>query len=398
MINTGINKTVCHLSFGHSPFDDRIYWKELLSLQNAGYRAIHIAVGNETADFITKEGVRIILIKRKRFSRVLILNKILQLIFRNRGTIGQMLKKAIALKADVYHYHDYQINVIVRNLKSLSHKPKIIYDDHEAIHLLLLENVPTGLVPKKLYQFLIDKVSKWEIKKASCSDYIIVTDFYSLSYFEKKLPSIRKKIVFNYSYFIPSQIASQPNKRYHFIYSGSISKTRGILEIIKSISLVKPTFPDIKLLIVGSFENESLKKEVQQTIANLHMENNIDLRSFVPFKEIAVYYEQSLIGLGLFHHTPKYSHFIPIKLFEYMAFGLPVIFSDFGPSADIIKETQCGVLVDTKNLNEIADVMRKLLMDKNYVKELGENGKRAIETKYNWEREKYKLLEIYENL
>ena len=54
---------VCHLSFNHSAFDDRIYWKELLCLQRAGYKAVHICVGKDAADYISAEGIRIISIK-----------------------------------------------------------------------------------------------------------------------------------------------------------------------------------------------------------------------------------------------------------------------------------------------------------------------------------------------
>lgn len=212
MINTGINKTVCHLSFNHSPFDDRIYWKELLSLQKAGYKTTHIAVGEKNENFVTDEGVRIIVIKRKKLSNLPILNKLKQFLFRHKGTLGEMLEIATKVQANFYHYHDYQINAIAQDLKDLPNKPKIIYDDHESIHLLLKENMPKSWLLKKFHELYIHFVSKWEIKKASACDFIITTDYYTLNHFHKHLPSIKKEIVFNYSYFISSKIDLQKKK------------------------------------------------------------------------------------------------------------------------------------------------------------------------------------------
>jgi glycosyltransferase involved in cell wall biosynthesis len=89
---------------------------------------------------------------------------------------------------------------------------------------------------------------------------------------------------------------------------------------------------------------------------------------------------------------------MPIKLFEYMAFGLPVIFSDQGPSARIIKEANCGLLVNTNNIESVVEAMRALIANKELYFLLSENGKKAVATKYNWEKEKHKLLAIYNQL
>ena len=53
----------------HGPFDDRIYWKEALSLRKCGFEIIHLCVGRQHRDFISDEGIRIIEIKKGRFSR-----------------------------------------------------------------------------------------------------------------------------------------------------------------------------------------------------------------------------------------------------------------------------------------------------------------------------------------
>ena len=145
-------------------------------------------------------------------------------------------------------------------------------------------------------------------------------------------------------------------------------------------------------------KNEDLKKEITAKISDLGLNSNIELKNEVPFRDMGDYYSRSMVGLGLFHDTPKFNNFIPIKLFEYMAFGLPVIFSDIGIPAAIIKEENCGLTVDIDDINGTADAMIKMILDKSYYGQLSENGKKAVEKKYNWNTEQQKLLKVYKDL
>ena len=395
------NKLVCHISFNHSPFDDRIYWKELLSLKEAGYETVHIAVGDHDSDFISEEGVRIIIIKKeilfKPFAKFPFLNKALQALFYKKGTINSILEVAASLCASIYHYHDLQINAITKALKNLPHKPKLIYDAHEAYHLLIKEvnsSKPSQLFIKKIASQFIPK---WEISKAAHCDYIITTDTYTNKYFEKNLPSIPHIIIYNYSYFLNTHHKAT-EKKYDFIYSGLLSETRGIKEMVLSIHKCISTSPKIKLLLIGVFNDEAFKEQITTLIKQLNLENNVIVKPSVPFQQMNYYYTISRIGLCLLYETRKYSTAVPIKLFEYMAFELPVIFSNHGPSSKIINEENCGLLVDYRDINAIYSAMQKLLLNNELSKQLGENGKGAVIKKYNWKREKDKLLTVYSSL
>src|SRR5215204_1294449 len=103
-----MKKRVCHISYNHQPFDDRIYWKELLTLQEAGYEAIHICVGDENRDFITAEGIHTIQVKRVVSTTNIWLMRIRHILFGKNETIKAIFEAAKKLKAAIYHYHDLQ--------------------------------------------------------------------------------------------------------------------------------------------------------------------------------------------------------------------------------------------------------------------------------------------------
>lgn len=388
---------VCHISFNHSPLDDRIYWKELLTLQKAGYSVIHIAVAKENDDYITAEGIRIIAVKRKQFFKNVWLNKAFQALFKNKGTIHDIFKVASNLNAAIYHYHDLQINAIAADLKELAHQPKIIYDSHEAYHLLIRQRSTEASISYLIRKMAAVFITPWEVRQAAICDYIIVTDHYTYEYFRNRLPHIQSKIIHNYSYFPPIKV-SLTKKKYDLIYSGQLSNSRGIREIIYSVLLCKKCFPTISALLVGEFDSPSFKTEIEKLIKQLSLSEHITVKAAVPFQEIEKFYGAAKIGLCLLHETPKFKTAIPIKLFEYMAFGLPVIASSHGITAKIVRESYCGLLVDPLNVESIAEAIIRLLKNTELYSTQSTNGLISISKKYNWECESKKLLETYSEL
>lgn len=81
-----------------------------------------------------------------------------------------------------------------------------------------------------------------------------------------------------------------------------------------------------------------------------------------------------------------------------MSAGLPVIASDFPLWRTIVDGVQCGLLVDPQDPNDIAHAMQWILENPEKAKQMGKNGKRAVEETYNWEKESKKLISMYNEL
>jgi len=126
----------------HGLYDDRIYWKEAISLKNHGYEVIHVTTGEADLDFMSEHGIRLIQIKKKRYFRNPYLDFFFRKITFRQGVYKKIFSICAALKADVYHYHDIQINRLTRKLKMLPHLPVLIYDVHEDFSDLLLVRQP----------------------------------------------------------------------------------------------------------------------------------------------------------------------------------------------------------------------------------------------------------------
>ena len=81
-----------------------------------------------------------------------------------------------------------------------------------------------------------------------------------------------------------------------------------------------------------------------------------------------------------------------------MEAGLPVVASNFPLWRKIIDGSRCGICVDPTNPEEISDAIKYLVENQIKAKEMGENGRRAVLERYNWDKESKKLLAAYKAL
>jgi glycosyltransferase involved in cell wall biosynthesis len=86
---------------------------------------------------------------------------------------------------------------------------------------------------------------------------------------------------------------------------------------------------------------------------------------------------------------------LPIKMFEYMAAGIPVIASDFPLWRELIQESGSGIVVDPFHPKAIAEAISYVLSHPKHAQAMGLCGRRAVETSYNWRHEERQLLDLY---
>jgi glycosyltransferase involved in cell wall biosynthesis len=75
-----------------------------------------------------------------------------------------------------------------------------------------------------------------------------------------------------------------------------------------------------------------------------------------------------------------------------------VICSDFPLWVQLVGDADCGITVDPLNPTAIADAIKKVIADPEEARRLGENGRRAIIERYNWDNEFIKLDALYRRI
>jgi len=372
-------KTVCMISCRHSLLDDRIYKKEALTLVRNGYAVVHIGFGEEFKDFYTDDAIRLIQVKRTKMETL---------------CFGALFRTAKSVAADVYHLHDVELCRIALKLKKLPWHPKVIYDAHEPYDVFLRDSWRKRSKWRLFFNDIPAVIAERRI--LSQIDYLIATEENVASRFREKNPNTA--VIYNYSYFSPDDFPlNTENKTFDLIYCGSLSETKGVFLMLNALSEAKKRGYVYRMVLVGSFHNPAVQKEVEQMIWKEELSEHLLLTGELPFEEVSHYYQQSKVAFCLLSSNRTNRLILPIKLFEYAAFGLPIIGSNFGHIAEIIQGNNIGVCVNPHDANEVASALIDLLSGEKYQSYVS-RCKDCVRAKYLWKNQEEKLLHIYNKM
>lgn len=379
------NKKICILTSVHPAFDNRIFYKETKTLVRAGYDITLIAQysKNEIVD-----GVKIIALpisSKPRYQIYLISGLIKQL-----GRGYKAYKIALKQKANIYHFHDPELLPWMVRLKKKT-ETKVVYDAHENTSAQILSNYR---FPKILRYVIAASFSFFEKKLSKKIDFIITaTDNIEAKFknINSNVKSIKNFPILDYFNNIKRE-SFFSKENFILVYVGALAEIRGIAQIVQAMEYL----PDnVKLKLLGRFSPEDYENKIK----NLKGFRKVDFLGWMCFDKIPHHLSQADIGMICLWPEPNYiNSSTPTKLFEYMAAGLPTIASNFPLWKEIIEGNKCGICINPLNPKEIAKAIKYLIGHPGEAKRMGENGKKAVLEKYNWENESKKLLKIYEKL
>ena len=391
---------VCMISSLHGLYDDRIYWKEAISLKKHGYDVTHIAVGEIDKDFFSEHGIRLIQIRNKQYFRNPYFDKLYRIITFKPNVYHKILRISATLKANAYHFHDIQINKIGRKLKNLPHRPKVIYDVHEPYPEAFRYSPSPNFLTRFIHCLFSMHIRSWELKSSRHYDLVVATEENVAKKFRDYLNNDKKvDIIYNYTnLYSEKKNYSSENKVYDAIYTGSIRSTRGIFQIIRAVKIARDKGYLFKILFIGPVFEKNLKKKVSYLVDQYKLHDHIVIMDPVPYEKIGRFYEQSRTGLIIFSDNPVNRTILPIKLFEYMAFGLPVLSSNFGHMKKYTHKEETGLTVDPSDPRDICDKLITILTNHELYEKCSLNGLNAVNQKYRWQFMEDKLLAVYERL
>ena len=360
---------ICHLTSAHPPGDIRIFHKECKTLCQLDPKLTLIAK-NTTDELIESIQIRAFPPYKKRWQRITNLKVIYEL--------------ALQENAQIYHFHDPDLILVGLMLKSQG--KVVIYDVHEDVPR---QTLGKEYIPQLLRPGIAGCIEILENFAAKRFDALITATPYIRDRFQKL--GCNASNINNYP--ILSELYT-PNinwlkKKPIVCYIGGIAKIRGITEMVEAIGQTSG-----QLLLAGRFETSQQRKE----ITSMSGWSNVQELGYLNRKEIAQILAKAMAGLVVLRPVINYLDALPVKMFEYMAAGIPVISSNFPLWQEIIEGNHCGLCVDPLNPQAIAQAIQWIFDHPDEAEQMGKNGRKAIEEKYNWETEAQKLIALYEEL
>lgn len=356
----------------HPHDDSRIFHKQAVSLARAGYKVELHAV----APFKRRKlkGVHVVGVP-KASSRW------------RRLWLGWVLyQRALKSKADLFHFHDPELLPWGVLLAWRTGRP-VIYDAHEDLPKQILTKPWIPQTWRKPLARIVNLIEKRTAQR--CSAVITATE----SIYKQFNGVKQREVIKNYPLRMPSNRSSKRNGINRIIYIGGISYLRGYKEMIEMMDHI-PKELKAELHLIGPLQHiKDLDRDQDQL-----KKKRVYIHGRIPFVEVKEWLKKGKVGLVCLHPIENYRESLPIKMFEYMAAGLPFIATDFPLWREIVEKSKAGFVVDPLNPKEIADRVTMLLSDSSLRTQMGEQGRVAHEQIYNWSIEEKKLLSLYQGL
>lgn len=166
---------------------------------------------------------------------------------------------------------------------------------------------------------------------------------------------------------------------------------KGIDTVLHVLAALREQHPDLRYLVVGRGDRQS---QLERLARDLGVADRVRFLTNVPDSDLPALYNTAEIYLGLSRPTELMVEGFGISLSEASASGIPVVAGLGGGIPDAVRDGETGLLVDAEGPQAAVGAVRLLLRDRELAGRLGAEGRRAVETYYNWNRVAAELAEI----
>ncbi|MGB3465925.1 MAG: glycosyltransferase [Cyclobacteriaceae bacterium] len=309
----------------------------------------------------------------------------------------QLLKNKFGLDSfpPHFHLHDFQLNAksnwnfyrsVVSVLKGEQFANAIIITrKHSILPHLAFARQPGQKLIFETHDFFYDLSIRKDIRKSSRRKQSIIEKLFfgkldsiiCLNKYQEQLYNNYVKVPLKmFPTGFRKQETNDNTKSNLLLYIGALEERKGIENLLNLAELLNDSY---RIIITGS-RNEQEVISLQNEINERKIQNRVEVREWLTKVELNALLKKAKIGLlplkdGYFNEYLT----VPLKYFDYAAFNLPVISSDFPSLAEYIRDGYNGFLVDWSDLSRVREIITEILEDEQKWIALSENQAKASE-------------------
>jgi glycosyltransferase involved in cell wall biosynthesis len=246
----------------------------------------------------------------------------------------------------------------------------------------------TGMLNNEWALDLIGQFGKWVYSKASAIR--VISPGFRDNLIQKGVDAGKIHVISNWvdtNFFRPlepdSSVATQYGleNRFNILYAGTIGFAQGLETVINAAELLRDV-PKIQFVLVGDGADfQRLKKLTEKKALK-----NVKFLGRHPVDQMPVFYALADVLFLHLKDDPLFRITIPHKIFTYLASGRPILAAVHGDAAQVVGESDSGVICPPDNAPALADAVRKLYqLPAEERIEMGINARRAAIEQYSRE-------------
>jgi glycosyltransferase involved in cell wall biosynthesis len=268
--------------------------------------------------------------------------------------------------------------------------PKLVFESHRLEFLHFKEQVKNAASSgkRRRLQSKADKFFAVENQVFSMSNALVCTTHSCLQDIKDRFaPNCPTCVIPNAtSLRRPVQIA----KDIDILYSGSLSEWKGVDTLISAMQYL----PQYKLTVVGgSIRDQTRLVDLGKRLGVL---GRVRFLGHVSPSDVTSFLDRARVGvlptLGSYSiEADRYTS--PLKLFDYMMNGLPVVASDLPSTREILENNVTGVLVPSGCAKSLANGIRSILKDDGFAGRIADRAREHC-MKFTWEERAKRIMEL----
>ncbi len=158
---------------------------------------------------------------------------------------------------------------------------------------------------------------------------------------------------------------------------------KGIDTVLHVLAALHREYPSLRYAVVGS---GPMQRDLESLARHLGVSERVRFLTNVPDADLPALYNHAEIYLGVSRPAELMMEGFGISLTEASACAVPVVGGSTGGIPDAVRENETGLLVDPRSLDPVLSAVRLLLENRELGRRLGEGGRKAVESYFNWER------------
>jgi glycosyltransferase involved in cell wall biosynthesis len=182
-------------------------------------------------------------------------------------------------------------------------------------------------------------------------------------------------------------------------YVGTFQEWHGLSELVEAAQEVLHARPDVRFLMVGPYYKETEEKVVAAGIASSFI-----FTGPIQYEQVPKYMNASDILVAPYNpekiasteQVRKHGLGSPLKVFEYMSVGKPVITTNVKPISDPIQDGVTGYLISPGDSKALSSAILRILGDRETAETVAAAGRRSVIANYSWSIVARQLQDIFE--
>ena len=171
-----------------------------------------------------------------------------------------------------------------------------------------------------------------------------------------------------------------------------LQRHKGMDTVIAALPAILARAPDVRYAVAGAGPD---RERLEKLTHKLGLADRVRFLGGVTDQDLPALYNLASVYVGASRRSERLGvEGFGISLVEASACGLPVVAGNSGGIPDAVQDGETGFLVPPEDPAALADAICRLLGDATLATRLGGNGRRAVETHFNWDRVVRDLREI----